>query len=199
MLMSHPERSIHVAAISGSLREGSYNTGLLRAAAEVAPPEMHIEVFDLHNIPMYDSALDNDADRPTPVRALKRAIDEADAMLFASPEYNHSISGVLKNAIDWASRPAGRSPMAGKPAAIMGATTGIWGTVRMQEHLRDILTATGSPVVLKPHVLVASARKRFDEDGNLLDEQTREFIAQLMRNLAEEVRMRQAYHVAETI
>lgn len=197
--MSHLKQPISVVAFSDSLREGSYNTGLLLAAAEVAPSAIHVELFDLHNIPMYDGDRDNDANRPIPVRALKRAIDEADAMLFASPEYNHSVSGVLKNAIDWVSRPAGRSPMAGKPAAIMGATTGIWGTVRMQEHLSDILAATGSPVVLKPNVLVASARQRFDEHGNLLDEQTREFIALLIRNLVDEVRMRQVYHAAEAV
>lgn len=197
--MPHPPQPIHVVAFSGSLREGSYNTGLLRAAAEVAPPGVHVELFDLRDIPMYDGALDTDASRPLPVRALKRAIDRADAMLFASPEYNHSISGMLKNAIDWASRPAGRSPMAGKPAAIMGATTGMWGTVRMQEHLRDILASTGSPVVLKPDVLVASARTRFDEDGTLHDDQTREFIALLMRNLAREVTMRRAYHATEAV
>lgn len=177
---------LNVIGLVGSLREGSYNRALLRAAQGLAPESMDITLFDIAPIPMYNADLDNDEQRPAPVERLKRAVDEADAMLIATPEYNHGIPGVLKNAIDWASRPAGRSPMKGKTAAIMGAATGMWGTIRAQMHLRDVLAATGTYVVLKPEVLVRGVRDKFDDDLRLTDEPTRKFIRQLLENLAEQ-------------
>lgn len=177
---------IHVLAFAGSLREDSYNRALIDAAAEVAPDNMHIEFFDIEPIPAYNADLDNEDDRPEAVRRLKDEIAGADALLFATPEYNFGIPGVLKNTIDWASRPMGETPMAGKTAAVMGATTGMWGTVRAQEDLRDVLRAVNVYVVLKPEVLIASAREAFDDDLRLVDEAARGFLRQLLDNLAEE-------------
>lgn len=182
---------LRVIGLAGSLREGSYNRALLHVAQELAPDDMEIIEFDIASIPMYNADLDNDELRPEPVRQLKQAIDEADGLLFALPEYNGGIPGVLKNAIDWASRPAGRSPMKGKSAATMGATTGMWGTVRAQMHMRDVLQSTGMHVVLGPMVLVAGAKNKFDDDLNLTDEATEGFISQLLDNLAEEIIRRQ--------
>jgi len=117
------------------------------------------------------------------VNEFKQAIAAADGMLIATPEYNYSIPGVLKNALDWASRPGGNSPLKMKPTAIMGATGGMWGTVRAQTHLRDILASTGTPVVLKPEVLVANAYQKFDEQCRLIDEPTRQFVSDLLSAL----------------
>lgn len=175
--------TVTVLALAGSLREGSYNRALIEAARDAAPDGMHIELFDLAEIPLYDPDLDNDDDRPAPVGALKQGIAAADALLISTPEYNFGIPGVLKNAIDWASRPAGRSPMADKPTAIMSAVTGLWGGVRAQMALRDVLHATRTPVVQRPEVLVAQARQKFDDEGRLTDEATRGFVADLLANL----------------
>lgn len=177
---------IRVLAFAGSLREDSYNRALIDAAVEVAPENMQIEFFDIQPVPAYNADLDNEDDRPEAVRHLKDAIAGADALLFATPEYNYGIPGVLKNAIDWASRPMGSTPMAGKVAAVMGATTGMWGTVRAQEDLRDILRAVNVYTVLKPEVLIANAREAFDDDLRLADEAARGFLSQLLDNLAEE-------------
>lgn len=183
-------RPVRVVAMAGSLRERSFNRALLDAAVDLAPDNMEIEILDIASVPMYNADLDNEDDRPDVVRWLKQAIDEADAMLFATPEYNWGIPGVLKNAIDWASRPAGRSPMAGKTAAIMGATQGLWGTIRAQDHLRDVLSSTGVHVVLRPQVLVSGAADKFDDDLNLADEATRGFVRQLLENLRDETMRR---------
>lgn len=177
-----------VLGIAGSLRAGSINRALLEAAQELAPDGITIQIFDLSPIPLYNPEFENDELRPPEVVAFKRAIADADGLLIATPEYNYSVPGVLKNAIDWASRPAGRSPLKGKPTAIMGATGGLWGTVRAQNHLRDILTSTGTPVVLKPEVLVAEARQKFDEQCRLQDEITRQFVRDLLLALERLIR-----------
>jgi chromate reductase len=181
--MQPDHRHLNVLGIAGSLREGSYNRALLHAAQELAPDTMTITVFDLADIPLYN-ADDDGSVKPEPVERLKAAIAEADALLIATPEYNHGIPGVLKNALDWASRPVRRSPMAGKPTAIMGAATGMWGTIRAQTHLRTVLAAMNTPTVLKPEVLVRGAREKFDQDGRLIDEATRRFVRELLDNLA---------------
>jgi chromate reductase len=173
-----------VCGIAGSLRQASYNRALLRAAQTLAPEGMQVVVCDLSLIPFYNADQDGEV-KPEPVVALKEAINRADALLFVTPEYNHSIPGVLKNAIDWASRPAGRSPLAGKPAAIMGASQGVWGTVRAQAHLRQVLAATRTQVLLKPEVLVAHAAQKFDAHGQLIDESTRARVRELLIALAE--------------
>jgi len=176
--------TLHVLGMAGSLRKNSYNRFLLRAALELAPEGMKFTTFDLAPVPLYNAEMDGEV-KPKPVMALKNAIREADALLFVTPEYNHGIPGVLKNAIDWASRPAGRSPLAGKPAAIMGASQGLWGTVRAQIQLRQVLAATNTHVVLKPEILVAKAQNKFDAEGRLTDKGTREFVRELLEALGD--------------
>lgn len=169
-------RGARVLGICGSLRAGSYNRGLLRAAQELAPAGMEIAIFEgLGKIPLYDDDVEGRGD-PEPVAAFKSAIQSADALLFATPEYNYGIPGPLKNAIDWASRPAGRSVLMGKPAAIMGATMGNYGTVRAQMSLRQVFLFTQTQALLQPEVLVARAHEKFDPSGRLVDEATRKVI-----------------------
>jgi len=170
--------TIHVLGFSGSLRKGSYNTGLLKEAARLLPDEMTFETFDLQPIPFYNADVDEQG-VPDAVENFKERIAAADALLIATPEYNYSVTGVLKNAIDWASRPPKDTPLAGKPAAIMGAG-GIYGTVRSQLHLRQIFLFTGTHVMPKADVHVMRSWEKFDPEGNLTDEETRERIAQLL-------------------
>jgi chromate reductase len=177
-------RPLHVLGISGSLRRGSYNRGLLRAAQEVAPPGMEIELYDLHGIPLYDGDVEALGD-PHRVRDFKLAIDRADAVLIATPEYNHGIPGGLKNAIDWASRPPRYSVLDGKPVAVMGATTGIGGTARAQQHLREALAWPGAQTMPQPELLVSEAREKFELEGNLVEPETRESVRELLEALAE--------------
>src|SRR5690606_28963397 len=144
-----PPSPLLVCGIAGSLRQGSYNRALLRAAQELAPPGMEIRVFErLREVPPYDADLEAMGD-PEPVRALKQAIAEADALLIATPEYNHGVPGVLKNAIDWASRPPRSSVLSGKPTAIFGASPGVTGTARAQAALRQSFVFTNTPAVLQ--------------------------------------------------
>jgi chromate reductase, NAD(P)H dehydrogenase (quinone) len=178
--------------IAGSLRRTSYNRGLIRAAVEAAPSGIEIRPFELDAIPMFNADVEALGD-PPPVAAFKAAIAGCEALLIASPEYNHCIPGVLKNAIDWASRPARRSALTGTPVAIMGASTGAGGTARAQAHLRDGLAYTNGYVLPLPEVLVGNAGARFDEDGNLTDDNTKEEIHDLLVALkAWTRRMRQA-------
>jgi chromate reductase len=174
---------LRVCGIAGSLRQGSFNRALLRAAQELAPPGMEIAAFDIAPVPLYNADVEAAGD-PPPVIALKTAIGEADALLIATPEYNFGIPGVLKNAIDWASRPPGKSPLNGKPAALMGATPGIGGTGRAQMSLRQSFVFTQSLALLSPEVLVARAGEKFDASGRLTDEATRGFVRKLLEALA---------------
>lgn len=169
---------IKVLGIVGSLRENSYNKALMRAAIELQPDSMHIEVYSIADIPLYND--DDLADVPQVVVSFKQKIESSDALLIVTPEYNYSIPGVLKNAIDWASRPPKESPLNGKPLAIMGATSGRMGTVRAQLHLRQIAVYTNMLTLNKPEVLIANAREKFDKDGNLTDESTREHVRKLL-------------------
>ena len=175
--------NIRVLGIAGSLREGSYNRAALRAAIELAPEGMTIETFDIGGIPPFNQ--DDEANPPEIVAEFKRKIREADAILISSPEYNYSIPGVLKNAIDWASRPYGDSAWDGKPAAIMGASPGAIGTARMQYHLRQTMVFLNMFPLNRPEVMIGNAAKRFDEQGNLTDETTREFIQKQLQALAD--------------
>jgi chromate reductase len=178
-------RKIRVLGIAGSLRTGSYNRALLRAAQELAPAEMEIMIFDqLGAIPLYDEDVRAQGD-PDSVVALKQAIRGADALLVATPEYNHSIPGVLKNAIDWASRPPQDSPLNGKPVALMGATTGSFGTVRAQMHLRQVFVYTNMFPINKPGVLVARARQKFDQEGRLTSEKSAKLVREQLQALLE--------------
>ena len=173
---------IRVVGIPGSLRRASYNRGLIRAAVAVAPPGVAIEVFDLASIPMFNQDVE-DAGEPLQVVALKRAIQEADALLVATPEYNHGVPGVLKNAIDWASRPRATSPLKDKPIAILGASPGRGSTARAQAQLRDTFVFAGACVMPQPELLVGSAASLFDDDGELVDEEVRALIAGLVEAL----------------
>ena len=174
---------IRILGISGSLREGSYNTKLLLAACEMMPEDMQMDIFDLASLPVYNDDLRREG-YPEPVREFRRQIAGTDALMIATPEYNHSIPGVLKNALDWASRPPD-PPLTGKPVAIMGASTGNFGTVRAQLHLRQILFALNSQPVNRPEMLVARAAEKFDTQGNLTDETTKAFLHDLLFALKE--------------
>ena len=174
---------MRACGIAGSLRSGSYNRALLRAAVALAPPGLELRVFDrLADVPPYNADVEAKGD-PEPVAALKQAIREADALLVVTPEYNYGVPGVLKNAIDWASRPPTGSVLNGKPAAIMGATPGRTGTARAQLALRQSFVFTQTPCLPGPEVLVAEAGNRFAADGTLTDEATRKHVRQLLERL----------------
>lgn len=168
-----------VTGIAGSLRKASYNRALMRAAVEAAKPRLDIQVFDLMDVPLYNQDVE-DAGMPDSVAALKRAVEEADAVLFASPEYNQSIPGVLKNAVDWLSRPPKPQSLDNKPVAIMGATPGMWGTRAAQYHLRQALVGVNAVTMPQPLMLVRAAGSVFDEDQNLVDEKTAEFLKKFL-------------------
>ncbi len=178
--------AIRVLAISGSLRRDSFNTAALRSAAALAPEDMKIEVITLHGIPNFDADLEEGPGPPPAVERLKEAIAGADALLIATPEYNRSIPGVLKNALDWASRGGGASPLWGKTAAILGAG-GRFGTVSAQAHLRQILQRSHMRLVDRPEVMIDQAADRFDDRGGLTDERFRSQIQRLLDALREEV------------
>jgi chromate reductase, NAD(P)H dehydrogenase (quinone) len=173
---------MRLLGISGSLRQGSYNRGLLRAAHELLPEGVELAEFDLRELPPYDGDVEAAGD-PEPVAAFKDAIRAADGLVIATPEYNRGVPGVLKNAIDWASRPPFGSPLASKPVAIMGASTGLGGTAKAQEQLRAALEFPGADVLDEPRVLVPEAFMRFDEGGNIVDDGVRAQIADLLDTL----------------
>jgi len=172
-----------VLGIAGSLRRASYNRALIEAARALAPTGIVIDVFDLDDIPLYNADLDLDGVRPHEVERLKQAIAAADALLIATPEYNYGVSGVLRNAIDWASRPALKSPLAGKPVAIMGASISVIGTARAQQELKLALMGCLSLVMPHSGVLVGNAREKFSESGALTHEPTRAFLASFLHDL----------------
>jgi len=178
--MSKPVR---ILGIAGSLRRDSYNRATLRAAMELAPEGASIETFELDDIPAFNQ--DDEQNPPAKVVELKQRIREVDAILFVTPEYNYSVPGVLKNAIDWASRPYGDSAWNGKPAAIMGASVGAIGTARAQYHLRQMMVFLNMFPVNQPEVMIGNAFERFDAQGNLMDEAAKGFIRQLLQNLVD--------------
>lgn len=174
---------IKILGIAGSLRSGSFNRMALNAATGLAPEGSTVETFDLTGIPVFNQ--DDDHDPPARVTEFKNSIKAADAILISTPEYNYSVPGVLKNAIDWASRPYGDSAWEGKPVAIMGASTGILGTARAQYHLRQTFVFLNMFPVNRPEVMIGHAHERFDDDGNLTDETTTALIRDLLRNLVD--------------
>lgn len=178
--MSKPLR---ILGIAGSLRRESYNRATLRAAVELAPEGAAIETFELDGIPGFNQ--DEERTPPPKIAELKRLIREVDAILFVTPEYNYSVPGVLKNAIDWASRPYGDNAWDGKPAAIMGASVGAIGTARAQYHLRQMMVFLNMFPVNLPEVMIANASERFDAQGNLTDEASKKFIRQLLQGLVD--------------
>jgi chromate reductase len=176
---------MRILGISGSLRRDSHNTALLRAAAELLPPGVQLELFDgLKAIPPYDADDDEPEFHGPAVQALKDAIREADAVLISTPEYNHSIPGVLKNALDWASRPVATNVLRGKPTAVIGASTGLFGAVWAQAEVRKVLAAIGADVVDR-ELPVMQAHIQFDEYGNLREEDLRGQLAEHVAALVE--------------
>ncbi len=161
---------IYLVGMSGSLRKGSYNTRLLNSLPGLLPEGVTMEIVEIGNLPLYNADLETEG-LPESVREFREALTRADAFVLVSPEYNYSVPGTLKNAIDWGSR-AKDSPFAGKPVALMGATQGIWGTVRMQIAFRPIFQFLNMTPVNKPEVLVAKAPAKFGADGKLSDEAT---------------------------
>jgi chromate reductase len=176
--MSEPVR---ILGISGSLRVGSYNTMALRAATELVPEGVAWDTAAIGDLPLYNEDL-RTAGYPLAVEAFREKLRWAEAFLFVSPEYNYSVPGVLKNAIDWGSRPP-EQPFAGKAAAVMGASGGVLGTARMQYHMRQIGVFLDLQFINRPEVMIGKAPEKFDAAGRLTDEPTRGFVAQLAVNL----------------
>lgn len=178
---------MNILAFAGSLRKGSFNKSLLRASKEIAPDEMSIEIFDLQGIPLFNADVESEGD-PERVTEFKEAIRKSDGILIASPEYNHGISGVTKNAIDWASRPPKDMPINDKPVGIFGASPGITGTARSQDQLRQSLKSVNAYCMPQPELLLFRAKEKFDGNGVLTDESTRNFLAKYLKSFADWVR-----------
>jgi chromate reductase len=178
-----PDGTLRVIGVAGSLRAGSYNRALLRAAQEMAPAVLRIEVADLVDLPMFNADVDARG-TPAAVTELRILIRDANGLLLVTPEYNHGVPGVLKNAIDWLSQPLRGNVLEGKPTAIMGASTGLAGTARAQTQLRQSFVLTNTPVMLQPEVLVGRAQERFDPGGQLTDEPTRRFLGLFLDQFA---------------
>ena len=175
------DNTVKILGIAGSLRRESYNRSALRAAIDLVPAGARLETFELDEIPIFNQ--DHEQDPPPSVVEFKRRIRDADAILFVTPEYNYSIPGVLKNAIDWASRPYGDNAWNGKAAAVMGASIGVIGTARAQYHLRQAFVFLNIFAVNQPEVMIGKAHEVFDKSGNLKDEITKKLIRQLLQNL----------------
>lgn len=173
--------SINILGFAGSLRKGSYNRALLRATLELVPEDVKLEIFELDAIPVFNQDLENSL--PDKVKEFKTKIKAADAILMVTPEYNYSIPGVMKNAIDWASRPPGNNPFSEKPVAIMSASTGMLGGSRAQYHLRQCFVFLNMRPVMKPEVFVNFAEQKFDTEGKLIDEKTKGIIRDLLKSL----------------
>jgi len=179
-----------LVGISGSLRKGSYNTMLLKAALQLLPLNVSMEIISIEDIPLYNADLDlpSAKQRPKPVEHFRKILTDADGILISSPEYNYSIPGGLKNAIDWASR-GEDSPLLRKPVAVIGATTGLWGTTRMQLAFHNVFLFLDMKPVYKPEVLVAQAEKKFDKTGNLIDEMSKKLLKQKLEALKEMIQL----------
>ncbi len=176
------DRPIAIAAFAGSLRKGSYNKSLLRALQEESPDGVTIEIFDLKGVPLYNADDEQRGDPPR-VTELREAIAAGDALLIATPEYNHGVPAVTKNAIDWASRPPGKSVLNGKPVGILGASPGMLGTARAQSQLRQSFVFTDSYCMAQPEILVYRAHEKFDETGRLTDDKTRTYLRRYLESL----------------
>jgi chromate reductase, NAD(P)H dehydrogenase (quinone) len=177
------DTSVSILGVVGSLRAQSWNRKLLAAVAHLLPPGATLSTFDLAPIPLYNEDV-REQGYPDAVAAFRAAIAGADAVLFVTPEYNYSVPGVLKNAIDWASRPP-TPPLAKKPVATLGGSPGNHGTVRAQSHLKEVCMGLGMYVIPKPEVYVAKVNEKFDAEGNLTDEATKKFVGELLANLTD--------------
>ena len=172
---------IKILGIAGSLRKGSYNRALLRATGGLVPEDALLETFDLEGIPPFNA--DFEQNMPPIIKVLKGKVKAADAILFVTPEYNYSVPGVLKNAIDWVSRPYGDNSFASKPVALMSASTGMLGGARAQYHLRQTFVFLDMHPINRPEVMVTFASQKFDEHGNLNDPKAKELISDLLKAL----------------
>lgn len=179
---------VRVLAFAGSLRAGSFNRSLLRAAQERAPQGMRIEIFDIIGVPLYNGDVEAEGNPPA-VAAFKQAIAQSDGLLIATPEYNHGVPGVTKNAIDWASRPPGSAPLGGKPVGIIGASPGITGTARGQSQLRQAFEFTNSYCMPQPELLVFKAHEKLDAEGNLVDTATADYLGRYLVALGDWIRL----------
>jgi chromate reductase, NAD(P)H dehydrogenase (quinone) len=184
-----PARDLHIFGVAGSLRRASYNMALLRAAAEMLPSGVTLEIGRIDDIPPYNADVQDSEGDPESVRRLKHQIEECDVFLVATPEYNYSIPGVLKNAIDWVSRPPKICALRKKPVGIMGAASGESGTIRSQLALRQVFVYTDSYVMAQPELRVMKAGTCFDEQGRLIDEALRERLGLFLYALADWARM----------
>jgi chromate reductase len=185
-----PGDVLRVIGIAGSLRRMSYNRALLCAAQQLAPPSLRIDIEELDDVPMFNADLDAGS-RPEGVARLRQAVLAADGLLLVTPEYNHGVPGVMKNAIDWLSQPLRESVLDGKPTALMGASTGLAGTARGQSQLRQAFVLTNTPAMLRPEVLVGRAQEKFDSTGRLTDDGTRVFVASFLAQFAVWIRQQQ--------
>jgi chromate reductase len=172
--------NVSILGFAGSLRKGSYNRAALRAAQESVPEGVTLEIFDLEGIPAFNQDLESQP--PERVREFKSKIRAADAILISTPEYNYSIPGVLKNVIDWASRPYGDNALEGKPVAVMSASTGMIGGARAQYHLRQSFVFLNMRPINRPEVIITFAHEKI-KDGVVVDENTKKLIRQLLENL----------------
>lgn len=179
--------TLRILGLAGSLRQGSLNRALLRAAAEMTPPGLSFEIFDLADVPLYNGDVEAQGD-PAAVAALKQAIASADGVLFATPEYNHGVPAVMKNAVDWASRPPRGAALGGKPVGIIGASPGMTGSARGQSQLRQAFEFTNSYCMPQPELLVFKAHEKFDASGALIDEATRTYLGRYVEAFAAWVR-----------
>ncbi len=178
------DQELRLLGISGSLRRGSYNRGLLQAAAELAPGGVRVELAGAIDFPLFSQEREQ-AGWPPEVAELRRAVQAADGIIVATPEYNYSIPGGLKNAFDWLSRPEGKNPTRNKPVAIIGASTSLTGTARAQAHLRQVAYYNAMHIFSGGEILVPRAQERFDGEGRLTDASTRERVAGFLRAFAE--------------
>lgn len=175
--------TVKILAFAGSLRKNSFNRSAIRAAKSLAPSYAQVEITELNGIPLFNE--DEEANPAETVIQFRKKIQAADAILIATPEYNYSIPGVLKNAIDWASRPYGKGALIGKPVAIMGASAGMLGTARAQYDLRRSFVFLNMPALNQPEVMIPFAQKAFDEQGNVIDEKAKGKIQELVTALAD--------------
>jgi chromate reductase, NAD(P)H dehydrogenase (quinone) len=186
---------VKLLGFAGSLRKDSLNRALLRAAGELLPPDTTLDIYDLAGIPEYNDDVRLGTGYPETARKYREAIAAADALLIVTPEYNYSIPGILKNAIDWASR-APEPPLIGKPCALMSASPSILGGARAQYHLRQVFVFNDMFPINKPEVILAQATQKFDAAGKLTDETTRGLVTQLLANLADWTRVLKAGRAA---
>ncbi len=178
------EKKLHIVGMSGSLRKASFNRMLLQAAGELMPKNAELEILEIGHLPFYNEDLDRDG-APAQVQEFRRRVAAADALLFAVTEYNYSMSAVLKNAVDWASRPVATSGLKGKPAAVMGASGGQFGSVRAQLHFRHVAVFCDMHMVNKPEIMVREPGKKFDAEGRLTDPDTRALVGELVQALCD--------------